>query len=259
MAIDAQGNPIYQAPTVVETSVPRPTAQTVYSAANIDQATSAPVAAPNLSDPYGIYDQFMNSADIKAARAKVAEGQGLINNSNHALRTTTRALENQNENAMGGTGASVNLIGRQVGRARQLTADELAGLGETQNANLSYLNSLQADAQNRYGIAQQERSQLQDLIRQTGGKAGISFTDSFESALQKADKYSTEKAKEDKKDAYKDALKTKLVELGLKTKGNTKELEKRLRKSVSSTKEYDKKIKDIELKIKQKELNKPYY
>ena len=213
----------YATPSIVQA----PTAATVYSEPNITQAVTAPVTAPNLSDPYGLYDSFMNSAEIKAAKAKVAEGQGLINQSNQALRTTTTALENQNENAMGGTGASVNLIGRQVGRARTLTANELAALGENQNANIAYLSSIKEDAANKYSIAQNERAQLQELIRSTGGKAGISYTDSFESALQKATGYAEDQKKDAEKSAFKDALRS----LGLKTSGSYKELEKRLRKA----------------------------
>jgi hypothetical protein len=243
----------YATPTVIKP----PTASTVYSADNINQAVTQPVTAPNLQDPYGLYDQFMNSADIQAAKARVAEGQGLINKSNQALRTTTTALENQNENAMGGTGASVNLIGRQVGRARTLTANELAALGENQNANISYLSSLKDDAVNRYAIAQNERAQIQDLIRQTGGKAKISYTDSYETALQKADKYITEKAKEEAKDAYKKELKAQLLALGKNTKGlSTKELEKKLKKYNKEALKEAKSRSDQEWNMKVAQFNK---
>ncbi len=229
-------------PTVTQAANP----QAVYSASNIEQLATAPVQKPNLSDPYGLYDQFMNSAEIKAAKAAVSSGQADINKSNQALRTTTTALGNQNEQAMGGTGASVNLIGKQVGRARELTANELAALGETQNANLANLSTLTVDATNRYGIAQEQRSQLQDLIRQTGGKANISFGDTFESALQKADSYMTDKAKKEKDDAYKQSLKAIALELGVKTSGSSKDLENRIKKSKKSALDDAKKLRDLQ-------------
>lgn len=245
MAInETTGEVTYPVPSVVNPAVP--TASTVYSAPNITQAATAPVKAPNLADPYGLYDQFMNSSDIQAARAQVAQGQGQINSVNQALRSTTTALENQNMGAMGTTGASVNLIGNQVGRARTLTANELAALGETQNANLANLSSLQADAQNRYGIAQQERAQIQDLIRSTSGKAGITYTDSYESALQKSAKYEKKlekKAKKEAEEAAKKAekkdLKKMAMSLGLSTSGSRREIERRISDSVKSDKEYE--------------------
>lgn len=245
----ATGEVKYAAPTVVQP----PTAATVYSADNITQAVTQPVTAPNLKDPYGLYDQFMNSTDIQAAKAKVAEGQGLINKSNQALRTTTTALENQNENAMGGTGASVNLIGRQVGRARTLTANELSALGENQNANIALLDSLISDASNRYSIAQNERAQIQDLIRQTKGEAGINFTDSYEAALKKSADYEKKLEKQE----YKKELKAKLTELGKSTSGlSVKELEKKLKKYNKKALEETKSRSDQEWNMKVDKFNK---
>lgn len=250
----------YQTPTVVNTAVPTPTVSDVYSAGNLQQAVTQPVTRPDLSDPFGLYDQYMKAPEITQAQKQVAETQAAINASQQALRGTTRALQGQNQGAMGTTGASVNLIGRQVGRARQLTADELAGLGENLQAQTSYLNTLQTDAQNRYQIAQQERAQLQDLIRETNGKANISYGDSYEEALKKASKYAEEVAEEAKKDAYKDELKKTLRDLGKSTKGlSTNELERKLKKYNKKALEEAEKMSDLEYRTKLKALNKPYY
>lgn len=252
------------------TLVAPPTASTIYSAPNITQAVTAPVTPPNLSDPYGLYTSFMSTPEILAAQQAVAQGQSAINASQQALRTTTGALEGQNINALGGTGASVNLIGRQVGRARDLTANELAGLGETQNAAIANLATLKETAGQKYQIAQNERAQIQDLIRQTSGKAGISFTDSYETALQKTATYdekvkkeAEDKAKEDKKDNYKQDLKSELRKLGLKTSGSTKDMEKRLSKYNKTTLADVKSKSDakfnMDIALSKKELGKPYY
>jgi len=203
----------------------------VYGAANVAQATTAPIAKPDMSDPFGVRDYYLNSPEIKAARAEAQRVQEAINASRQGLRTTTTALQNQNDQAMGGTGASINLIGRQVGRARDLTSNELAALSENQQATISYLDTLTQDAQGKYAIAEEQRSQIQDLIRQTGGKAGIAYTDSYEQAIKKADTYITEKAKQEAKDKYKAELKSQLQALGKSTKGlSRKELEKKLKK-----------------------------
>lgn len=250
----------FATPTNVADTIATPTASDVYSADNVAQTLTTPATAVDLSDPYGLYDSFLNSADIQAAKAGVTSTQADIDAVNKALRTTTTALEGQNESAMGTTGASVNLIGKQVGRARDLTSNELAALSETLSAQTANLNTLQTDAQNRYAIAQQERAQLQDLIRSTGGKAGINYTDSYEDALKKASKYEEEQMKEAEKKAYKDNLKEQLRAFGSSTKGLSKnELEKKLKKKMKQAGMADAEMKELELALKRKELNKPYY
>jgi len=252
-------DPVYKTPTVVTTTTPTVsvTPDTVYSADNVAQTLTNPAAKPDLSDPFGTYSFYMNSPEIQAAKAQAQSVMEAINASRQGLRTTTTALQNQNENAQGGTGASINLIGRQVGRARELTSNELSALSENQMAAQSYLDTLTQDATAKYNIAESQRAQVQDLIRQTGGKAGISYADTYESAVKKADTYMVKQEKEAKKEAYKDSLKQTALQLGIKTNGkNTKELEKSLKKYYKSEKEYNNKIKDLELKAKQQALAK---
>jgi hypothetical protein len=244
-------------PTVVSTEVPAPTAANVYSANNINTAVNTPTAAPNLADPYGLYDQFMNTSDIQAAQANVTGTQAQIYEAQQGLRNTTLGIQDQNALAQGTTGASQNLIGRQVGRASDLTANQLAALSETQAVQQANLDTLTTTASNKYQIAQQERNQLQSLITATGGKAGIKYSDSYEDALNKATDYqekeAEEKAEEAEKKAYKDSLKAQLRALGSSTKGLSRnELERKLKKKMKSSREYDEMIKDLELKTKQK-------
>jgi len=260
MAEEIVQNPIvYPTPSVVQTPVQTPTPEQVYGNSNIVQASTAPITKPDLSDPFGLYDYYMNSPEIQAAQKSVKDIQDQMNSSTQALRTTTRALEGQNERAMGTTGASLNLIGKQVGRARQLTSDELAALSENKLAAVSYLDTLSSKATNLYNIAQTERSKLQDLIANTGGKAGISYADSFETAISKANKYAEDKAEEEADKAYKKQLKSLALEYGLKSSGSTKELESRIKKYNKSSLADAKKLRDIEYQLKVKELKKPYY
>lgn len=175
------------------TELKPPEINQVYGADNFISLANNPVPKPDLSDPYGLYNQFMNSQDIVNARNQVAQTRQRIDQTQQALDTTTRALENQNEQAYGGTGASINLIGKQVGRARELTADELNALGRSLQAQQAYLGSLTSNAQNLYNVALRERESLNDLIRATGGQAGITYADSYETALQKANAYEKEK------------------------------------------------------------------
>lgn len=250
-------DPVYKTPTVVPTTTQTVsvTPDTVYSADNVAQTLTNPAAKPDLSDPFGTYSFYMNSPEIQAAKAQAQSVMEAINASRQGLRTTTTALQNQNENAQGGTGASINLIGRQVGRARELTSNELSALSENQMAAQSYLDTLTQDATAKYNIAESQRAQVQDLIRQTGGKAGISYADNYESAVKKADTYIKKQEKEAKKEAYKDSLKQTALQLGIKTNGkNTKELEKSLKKYYKSEKEYNDKIKSLDLQAKKQAI-----
>lgn len=230
---------------------PNITPQTVYSAGNIAQATNAPAPRPNYADPYALREFFLNTPDMVTARENVAKSNADL----LARRQTGRAQQQ----AIQELPQALNVIRGEQAVAGQQSALSEQAAAESLLAAQSGYDTLAQEANAKYAIAQEERGKLQDLIKQTNGKAGISYADSFESALQKADKYETKLAKEKKKELYKDTLKQSLLSLGLKTKGSTSQLEKRLRKSVKSDKEYDRKIKDIELKIKQKELNKPYY
>lgn len=246
----------YATPSVINTAVP--TVADVYSTANIAQATTAPVQAP-LSAGQELYNQFLNTPDIQAAKTNVSAIQKQINDANQAFRNAKTGFEYQNEGAMGTTGASANLIGRQIGRASDLTSNQVAAFSENLSAQQAYLQSLTAEATNKYNIAQQERNQIQDLITATKGKANITYTDSYESALQKAAKYEEEVAKEEKKTAEKDDLKKTLKSLGLSTKGSRNELEKKLKKYMKSEKAKEEEIRAIEIALKKKELAKPYY
>lgn len=252
-------DPVYKTPTVVPTTAPTVsvTPDTVYSADNVAQTLTNPAAKPDLSDPFGTYSFYMNSPEIQAAKAESQRVAEAINASRQGLRTTTTALQNQNEQAQGGTGASINLIGRQVGKARELTSNELAALSENQMATQAYLDTLTQDASAKYNIAEQQRAQVQDLIRQTGGKAGISYADTYESAVAKADSYIKKQEKDAKKEAYKDSLKQQLLALGKNTKGlSTKELEKKLKKYNKNALAEAKKQADAEWSMKVAQFNK---
>jgi len=223
------------APTV--STVPIPTANTVYGATNIAQAATSPVMAPNPA--LDEYNAFLNTPDMIAARNSVSTIQNAINSEKQGLRNTTTGLEYQNDASGGTTGASINLIGRQVGRASELSSNRQAALGEQFSAASNYLQSLESTKREQYQIVQAEKQRIQAINAQTGGQAGILPTDTYEVAVQKAykwqkkqDKKAEKKAKEQSDDDRKKALKSEIAKLGgsSKTKkGGTlslKELEK---------------------------------
>lgn len=249
-------------PTVIPT-VAQPTAQTVYSAQNIAQAATAPVTTGNAE--LDLYNQYMNSGDVQQAKSAVSQLQQQINQRNQALRATTTGLQYQNANALGTTGASMNLIGNQVGRATDLASNELQALAEQQGVAQANLQSILADKQNQYSIIKEERNKVQNLVTQTGGKAGISLTDNYESALKKATSYLEKKEKETKEEAKKDAEKEGLKSLYREYTGSEpkkmsiNELRKKVEKLAKENKSKKNALEELDKKLKEKELAKPYY
>lgn len=192
-SIDTTTGQVVTPPVPTLVAPPAPTAATVYSAPNIVQAATAPVAAvnPALED----YNAYMNTPEMIAARDNVSTLQQSINAEKSGLRNTTTGLEYQNDSALGTTGASTNLIGRQVGRASELSTNRQAALGEQYQAALAYQQGLEATAKDKYNIIQAEKSKIQSLIAQTGNQAGIKVTDSFETATEKAFNWEKEQKK----------------------------------------------------------------
>lgn len=186
----------------------------------------------------------MNSGDIANTRTETKTLQEQINGLNETLRNTLNVYKNK---TMG-----MNAIRGAQAAASDTAALPLQALGEQLGAKQAYLNTLTVDATNKFNIAKEQRDQLSSLISSTGGKAGISYTDTFESAVSKAEKYAEEKKKDDEKDAYKDALRS----MGLKTSGSRKELENRLIKYNKNAAAEIKRNSDLQYNINLEQYNK---
>ena len=260
-SIDSTTGQIVTPPTPTVAPIPAPTASTVYSAPNIVQAATSPALPVNQAVEE--YNAYMNTPELTAARNSVSELQKAINSERAGLRNTTTGLEYQNDNALGTTGASMNLIGRQVGRANELSSNRQAALGDQFSAATAYLQGLENTRKEQYQVYTQEKQRIQELIAQTGNKAGISPTDTYEVAVEKAYKWQEDekkkeekKAEEAKKDAYKESLKKELRAMGKSTKGSIKDLEKKLKKENKEAYEKTKSRSDKEWDMKVASFNK---
>lgn len=219
----------------------------VYSASNI----ATPVSPPNLSDPFGLYDYYFSSPEMKAAQEASSTAYEDI--------LSAQAAAREEQTALGQNLQSMTRIRGAQAQARELSANELAALSDIYNVSVANLDTLTGQAQAKYGIASSERDKIQSLITQTGGKAGISYTDSFESATKKAQDYIDKQAEGD----YKKSLQDEARSLGLSTKtskGGTldiKGLEKALEKYYKETGESERAIKARmdELDMRSKELS----
>lgn len=221
--VDTVSAPLATTPVPTVANVPAPTPQSVYSSSNIAQTAVQPVQAvnPALED----YNAYMNSPEMIEARNNVANITNQINSEKAGLRNTTTGLEYQNEGALGSTGASINLIGTQVGRASQLSSNRQAALGEQLQGAVAFANALETTKRDQYNIIQGEKDKIQSLIAQTGGQAGITKSDTFETATQKAwewekkeKKKIEDKAKKDSESEEKKTLQTQIKSMGGSTK-----------------------------------------
>lgn len=225
-----------EAQAILSSFRPNITPQTVYSAGNIAQATNAPAPRPNYADPYALRDFFLNTSDMVTAREAVKTANADL----LARRQTGRAQQQ----AIQELPQALNVIRGEQAVAGQQSALSEQAAAESLLAAQSGYDTLAQEANAKYAIAQEERGKLQDLISQTSGKAGISYADSFETALQKAAKYEEKVAKDKKKEAEKDALKALYFELtGKQAKSmSTGELKKKVSKAGASKKQIEDKL-----------------
>lgn len=235
-------NPAYQ-----------PQASQVYSPTNVQQTMTSPAQAPNYADPFALRDYFYNSPDVVAARNEVKN----LTNTLNAFDTSQNQQQNYLENQ---TVAMPVITGEQANQAR-LGATQREALSRELLAKQSFLDSATTEANAKYQVALGQRDQLQSLITQTSGKAGISYADSYETALKKADKYVTKQAEEQAKEARKQAEKDMLRQLYLQEFGklpkkgmSTNDISKKLGKSKSEQKAFQKQLDQLELETRKTAL-----
>lgn len=210
----------------------------VMSASNISATQTNPTPAPD--DLLGIRKQVNTELGVDALKQAYQDVYGRLSQFDTATDELNRKIKEQP--------LGMNVIRGESATASDLRATERAGIAREADVAQSALLAAQQEAKDVYSIRESEVNQKRQLILQYPG-AGLTFADSFETAAKKLDQYQ-EKVK---KEEYKDSLKSKLIELGLKTSGKTKELEKRLKKANKSAFEQTKK--ENELKLEQLRLN----
>lgn len=236
-------NPLTPTPSPIMASY-QPTPQQVYTPQNVQQTVTSPLSAPNYADPYALRDYFYNSPDVVSARQNVQKLTDQLNSFDTSQNQQQNYLENQ-------TVAMPVITGEQANQAR-LGATQREALARDLLAKQSYLDSATSEADSKYQIAQQQRAQIQDLITQTGGKAEISYSDSFEKATKKASEYLKKKAK-------KDTLKQMYLEtFGTAPKKgmSSKEIAKKLGKNAEAKKAIQDRMDQIDLQLKENSLKK---
>jgi hypothetical protein len=214
------------------------------SASNIESTVTAPVAKPDLSDPFGIQSYYENFYGTPALQsALVAANKSLTD-----FDLNAATFQNQLEDSQVG----MNVIRGMQDKAARKAALDRTGLVNTVATSQAALDTMLNKVNQGVATAKEVRTQLSGLIATAPG-AGIAYTDTYEVAAKKAEDYLKKEAEEQAKDEYKQKLKEMALSLGLKTKGSTKELEKRIGKYNKEDLALAKKVK--ETSIKESEAN----
>lgn len=210
----------------------------VMSASNISATQTNPTPAPD--DLLGIRKQVNTELGVDNLQKTYQDIYGQLSQFDTATEEQTRQL--------GERALSTNVIRGEQATASNLRATERASIARQAEVAQSALLAAQQEARDVYGIRESEVKEKRQYLLQYP-EAGFTMADSFNTISKKLGEYQ-EKVK---KDEYKSSLKSKLIELGLKTSGNTKSLEKRLKKANKSAFEQTKK--ENELKLEQLRLN----
>lgn len=188
----------------------------VMSASNIGATTTNPTPAPD--DLLGIRKQVYSELGVDALQTAYNDVYGQLS----AYDTATEEQSRQ----IGEQPLAMNVLrGEQASQAEK-RATERNAIARQADVAQSALLAAKQEAQAIYSIRESEVQQKRQYLLQYPG-AGLTLADSYDTMASKLNKYQ-EKVK---KEEYKNSLKEKLISLGLKTSGNTKKLESRLKKA----------------------------
>lgn len=194
----------------------------VYHASNLNTAATAPATRPDLSDPLGIGQFYYDQLGIPTVQTDVQSAKEALSKFDENSASRQTYLENQ--------AIALPVIRGEQATQLSIDANQRNALNNTLLAKTSLLSALTSEADRRTSEAKAAREELTQYINAAPG-AGITYADTVEQAQQKAFKWQSDQAEKKAKDDYKASLKSALLNLGLKTSGNTKKLEERLRKA----------------------------
>ena len=204
----------------------------------------------NYSDPYGARTSIEERLGLaEATAAEQAAQAGLT-----GFQDTTRAQINKlRDNRDLSTGLET---GFEAKRTREATQQEQVLANELQLAQTNRL-ALDAKVADEYGIYQSERAIRQNALLQAiqNGAKNVNIGMSLEDITKASVEAQEKQAEEAEKKAYKDSVKDQLRAMGSSTKGlSINELERKLKKKIKASNEYDDMIKDLEVQAKRKAL-----
>lgn len=204
----------------------------VLSSQNIQQTTTNP--APNPDDLLGIRADLYNKQGVNAAQAAYQQ----------AMQAASSAALGLNERLTGLRGRAVSLskiTGTQA-QERMVSQGEIDALNESARLAQADYIAKKGNADEMFQIRNQEISEKKQIMLQYPG-AKITFSDSMAQVTKKLTSYQ----KQVEKDEWKKTLKQMAMQLGVKTSGSRKELEKRISKANKETLKMAKEEHDLKM------------
>ena len=229
------------------------------------QSATNPTGRPDFSDPFGAKEAIskrLGLTDAQTAETAVA----------NKLREFQTGAQKEQLAIQGNRDLSLGLAQGFQRQSAQVASLGERGILDELNLARNQRLVLEQKAQDEFSVFQSELNTRRDLVAKAlqYGDKGVDVNMSVDELTRrtasaqeiytkKQEKQAEEKAKEQAKETYKQTLKAALLDAGLNTSGNTKKLEKRLAKVNKSALSDAKKKRELELKVLEKELAKPYY
>lgn len=219
-----------------------------YSEDNVMAATTQPVQKPDFSDPLGMRTRIQEDLGIPGLKDEVTGAKEAL--STFDTKTMEKGLEVDQRLV-----SLSKLTGIKDAAIKQRAIGRIS-LAKELEAKADLLAASLGEATTRFDIQMGMRSDLQNLMLQAPG-AGITFTDSFENALDKIEKYRAKQEKEARKQAEKDAFDALYMQTFGTDRGklSRREARKKLEKKLKKEGEYEEEMKRLDLAIKKATLS----
>lgn len=223
------------------------------SATNVAATTTAPTYAPD--DLLGIRTSIANELGISDKESAYSTAYKTLKDYDLETENAARLINEQQ--------LSTNVLSGQEATARKLRSQERMSLASEAEIAQAALLAAKEELNVRYGIQAENVAKIRQTIL-SNPEAGITFSDTTESAAKKIAKYNKKvqkEADEKEKDEYKKKLKSQLVSLGISTKTSKggslslSKMEKALTEYYKKQGIDDKELKDLEKAIKRKQLS----
>lgn len=222
---------------------------TPYSGANVVAAIAGTTPTYNYNDPYGARSSIEQRLGYGDATAAEEAAQKSLLGFQDTTRATINSLRANRDLSTGLEAGFESQRTREATQQEQVLANELQ---LAQNKRLALENKVSQEYDIYTGERNKREAAMLDAM-QYGAKVdmGMSLTDIAKAGTSAKKKYEEKTAK----DKYKSDLKSTAMSLGIKTKGNTKELEKRITKYYKEQGASKKEMDAIELALKKKSLS----
>lgn len=234
------------------------------SAQNVAATTTNPTPAPD--DLLGIRSSLSTQLGISDKQAAYESAYSALKNYDLETENSARLINEQQ--------LSTNVLSGQEATARKQRATERISLANQAEIAQAALIAAKEELNTQFGIRASEVQNMRSLIL-SNPDAGITFSDTTESARKKIEDYNkkvkkeeeerqkkaAKEAEEKQKSEYKAQLKSTLISLGISTKTakggslSTKKMEDALSKYYKEQGYKKSQIEDLEMQLKRKQLS----